>query len=414
VSANAYADGDLEVVAVNSLVGVSVGVLASVVIGYLLGRWGMKRLEDENARLTNENAQLQLQMASLKAEREAAGEKVQWVETAQQQLREAFQSLAVDVLRGNSDEFVSKASGRLEPLEKALSGLEAHLRELEQKREGAYQGLQEQLRQLAQAQQQLQSTASGLAQALKSPTVRGRWGEYELRRVVEMAGLTEHVSFEEQTSAGDGRPDMLVYLPNEGVLPVDAKTPMQAYIASVEAADEKTRADRLDEHAKAMRARVNELSQRRYAEQLKRCPDFVVMFVPNDACLSSAFSRDPALLDYAVEKRVLLVTPVTLLALLKTVAYGWQQHQVAENARRIAEQGKELHARLIKFVEHLQRTGHELDSAVRAYNEAVGSLESRLLPAAAKLKDLGAAAADLPDVEPVERQARLPSVADGG
>lgn len=393
-------------------VGVVVLVLLAVVVGYALGRMGVRRLEDERSRLNSENTRLQAEVASLRALQKGDEEKLQWVERAQTQLREAFQSLAVDVLRGNADQFIGQASQKLAPLEKALDALGVHLRELEQKREGAYQGLQEQLRQLAQAQQQLQTTATSLAQALKSPTVRGRWGEYELRRVVEMAGLTEHVSFEEQAGAGNGRPDMLVYLPNEGVLPVDAKTPMQAYLASVEAADEKTRAQKLDEHTRAMRARVNELSQRRYADELKRSPDFVAMFVPNDACLTSAFSHDPGLLDYAIERRVLLVTPVTLLALLKTVAYGWQQHQVAENARRIAEQGKELHARLLRFVEHLQRTGRELDSAVKAYNEAVGSLESRLLPAAARLKDLGAAAGDVPEVEPVERQARLPSAAD--
>ena len=223
-----------------------------------------------------------------------------------------------------------------------------------------------------------------------------------------MADLVAHVDFEEQATTGEGRPDMIVHLPNQGILPVDSKTPMLAYLEALEDGEGSTRETRLKEHATAIRGRIRELSQKRYWEQFERAPEVVVMFVPNDACLSAAFEKDPDLLEYAMQQRVLPTTPVTLLALLKTVAYGWQQHKVAENAREIAKQGRELHDRLGKFVEHFQRTGSGLDNAVKAYNEAVGSLESRLFPAARRLKEMGAASADVPLPANVDRALRTP------
>ena len=329
-----------------------------------------------------------------------------------------FQALASRSLQDNTEGFLKHAReqmGRLltevrgdwgthkeelrnlvEPLGKTMGDLDRQVQQMEQKREGAYQGLHEQLRQLGP-----------LVQALRAaPDARGRWGELQLRRVVEMADLVAHVDFEEQASTTDGRPDMIVHLPNQGILPVDSKTPMLAYLEALEDGEPAHRDGKLKEHAAAIRFRIRELSQKRYWVQFDRAPEVVVMFVPNDACLSAAFEKDPDLLEYAMQQKVLPTTPVTLLALLKTVAYGWQQHKVAENAREIAEQGRELHDRLAKFVEHFQRAGSGLDNAVRAYNEAVGSLDSRLFPAARRLKEMGAASADVVLPPAVDRAVR--------
>ena len=361
---------------------------------------------------------VELQAATLTKEREADTEKLRWVEKAEERLREVFQALASRSLQDNTDGFLKHTREQMghlltevrgdwgthkeelrnlvEPLGKSMNELDRQVQQMEQKREGAYQGLQEQLRQLGP-----------LVQALRAaPTARGRWGELQLRRVVEMADLVAHVDFEEQAVTDSGRPDMIVHLPAQGILPVDSKTPMLAYLEALEDGDAAHREAKLKEHATALRGRVRELSQKRYWEQFDRAPEVVVMFVPNDACLSAAFEKDGDLLEYAMQQKVLPTTPVTLLALLKTVAYGWQQHKMAENAREIAEQGRELHDRLGKFVEHFQRAGNGLENAVKAYNDAVGSLESRLFPAARRLKEMGAASTEVPLPATVDRAVR--------
>jgi len=388
-------------------------------------------LEQEVSGLREKNTSLSTEVAQLKRGQQADQEKIEWVNKAEEQLREAFQALAGQALQNNAGEFLRSARQQLEtvltavrgdwsthktemqklvqPLEQTLQTLDGQIRTLEQKREGAYKELGEQLRQLGQAQHQLQTSTIKLEQALKSPTVRGSWGQVQLRRVVELAGMESRVAFDEQATVEAGRPDLIVHLPNHTVLPVDAKAPMTAFLEAMEAQDEERRKERLQAHADAVRGRVKELSQKKYWEQFERAPEFVVMFVPNDTCLSAAFERDPSLLEYAFQQRVLLTTPVTLLALLKAVAYGWQQQQIAENARQIAEQGKELYDRLVKFVDHLRRTGGGLDSAVKAYNEAVGSLENRVLPAARRFKELGAITTELPEPEAIERNTREPA-----
>ena len=380
------------------------------------GRVEGLEVELKEARAANQR--VELQAATLAKEREADTEKLRWVEKAEERLREVFQALASRSLQDNTDGFLKHAReqmGRLltevrgdwgthkeelrnlvEPLGKTMTELDRQVQQMEQKREGAYQGLQEQLRQLGP-----------LVQALRAaPTARGRWGELQLRRVVELADLVAHVDFEEQATSNEGRPDMIVHLPTRGILPVDSKTPMQAYLEALEDNDGAHREAKLKEHATAVRGRIRELSQKRYWEQFDRAPEVVVMFVPNDACLSAAFEKDGDLLEYAMQQRVLPTTPVTLLALLKTVAYGWQQHKMAENAREIAEQGRELHDRLGKFVEHFQRAGSGLENAVKAYNDAVGSLESRLFPAARRLKDMGVASTEVSLPATVDRAVR--------
>jgi DNA recombination protein RmuC len=385
-------------------------------------------LENELRELRENVRAAEVRATAIEKERESAQEKLHWVEVAEQKLREVFQALAAQSLQNNSGEFLKQLreqTGRLltevrgdwgthklelrnlmEPLGKTMQGLDEQVHQMELKREGAYHGLQEQLRQLGETHQQLQSAAVGLVQALRAPSVRGRWGELQLRRVVEMAGMVAHVDFEEQAATDMGRPDMIVHLPTEGILPVDSKTPMQAYLDALDDANVERREAKLKEHAQTIRARIRELSQKRYWEQFDRSPEFVVMFIPNDACLSAAFEKDADILEFSIQQRVLPTTPVTLLALLKTVAYGWQQQTVAENARKIAEQGKELYDRLARFVDHLQRTGNGLETAIRAYNDAIGSLESRLIPSARRFKEMGAATVDIQVPNTVDRRVR--------
>lgn len=429
-------------------VGLAVGLILGMVVGFLIARlrWSERtavmqaelgtqkeRLAatekslQETDYLRGENEQLKVQIARLEEERKANKEKLQWVKGAQQQLRETFEALASQALASNADQFLKRARDQLtslltqvrgdwgthkeelknlvQPLEKTLEAMDKQVRELEQKREGAYQSLEKHLGQLGQAQTQLRDTTVTLAQALKSSTVRGRWGELQLRRVMELAGMTSHVDFDEQVTTDEGRPDVIVHLPNQGILPVDAKTPMTAYLAAIEADETEQRA-KLVAHAQAMRDRIQELGRKQYWDQFERAPEMVIMFVPSEACLSAAFEQDPALLEFGMGKHVLVTTPLTLLALLRAVAYGWQQQQITENVREIARQGQELYDRVVKFLDLFQKTGKGLEQAVEAYDSAVGSLELRLLPSARRFKELNASTKDLPEPSPVNRRTR--------
>jgi DNA recombination protein RmuC len=386
------------------------------------------RLEREIAELRQVHANASERLVELRAVAEANQERLRWVERAEQVMRESFQALAAETLKCNADSLLGRVAdqlhgvlaeargdwqaerervGRLtEPLGKALEELDREIRAVEQRREGAYQGLQEQLRQLAQAHTALQTATLSLSQALKSTATRGRWGEYQLRRIVELAGMLEHVDFSEQVAVEAGRPDLVVRLPNGGVIPVDAKAPMQAYLEAAEAA-EPGRAARLDAHVKALKQHVQQLAGKRYWEQFGRSAELTVMFVPNEAALGAAFERDPGLLDFAIQQRVLLTSPITLLGLLKAVAYGWQQHQIAESARAIAEQGRQLHERLRSFLQNFAELGKRLDSAAKYYNEASGSLERRVLPAARRLGEMGTTGEGLPEIHPIERELQV-------
>lgn len=344
-------------------------------------------------------------------------ERLAWIHTAEEQLRTSFRELAGEALERNGERFAARSAEQVEravaDVARTLDGLGGEVRALERAREGAYAGMQREIALLRDAHQRLRDTAGDLAEALRAPAARGRWGEVQLRRVVEMAGLAEHVDFVEQVTTGDGqRPDMVIQLPGDAILPVDAKAPLGAFLDAAEARDERARERCLDAHLRAVRARIAELSGRAYWRAFERAPDFVVMFVPNDAALAAAFARDPTLLDFALGRRVLPATPVTLLALLKSVAVGWQQQRVADNARTIAAQGTELFARLGTFLEHLQRLGRGLDGAVAAFNQSVGSLERRVMPAVRRLQAAGTHADPAPEVEPVERAARRLDVAE--
>jgi DNA recombination protein RmuC len=339
--------------------------------------------------LQRENGELQIRIAKLQEKVHADAEKIEWLSSAKQQMQDTFRSLAGQSLQTNTDEFMKRAEGQLiNPLQQNLLSLDGHIRELEQKREGAYKGIEEQLRNLTETHLVLHDTTSNLVGALKSPTVRGNWGEVQLRRIVELAGLSNHVDFEEQVHTQNGRPDLVVYMPNDAFLPVDAKTPMEAYLQAIEAQSEEERRKKLTSHAQAMRARARELSQKQYWNQFKAAPEFVVMFIPNDACLHAAFEQDKELLDYCLNSKVLITTPVTLLALLKSVAHGWQQRRLTENSQEIVKEGQELYGRLAKFVDHLSNVGANLGRTVNSYNDTIGSLERRLLPSARRFQEL--------------------------
>jgi len=356
----------------------------------------IQELSDSYLRLVKENAELKKDQ-----------EKIQWLEQSEARLRETFQSLASEILRFNTQDLINRSESIIKPLAENLKQLEGHIRALEQQREGSYRALDTRIKDLLQAHTELQRVTTRLQEALKSPTVRGRWGEYQLRRIVEMAGMTEHVDFQEQPVTEElNRPDLLVYLPNGGVVPVDAKAPMENYLKAVEAPDDQKN-NFLEAHAKALRNRLKELGQRKYWAQFKNSPELVVMFVPSESCLSYAFERDPGLFEFALEQRVLPATPVTLLAILKSVAFVWQQHKFEENARLIADAGRELHKHLVKLLEFFNKVGRNLDSTVRAYNDTVASLEKALLPRLRRFMELSHASQLPPDTTTIDRRVLL-------
>ncbi len=347
--------------------------------------------------------------ATLRAERD----KYAWTESAREQLQNSFKVLATTELESRSSQLKATAKeelgGVIAPLKEELGKLDRQVRELEAKREGAYSTLGEQLKGLHTLQDSLRQQTTTLAQALKSPTVRGRWGEIHLRRLVELSGMGRHVDFSEQESTDSGRPDMVIRLPEKGIVPVDSKVPLDAFLRAMETDDENARRQLMAEHARAFRNRIRELSQRAYWEQFERIPEVVVMFVPVDASLSAAFQADRDLFEYAFQNKVLVTSPIALFALLRSIAFGWQQQQVAENAEQIAAQGKTLYERVATFVGHVSGVGKSLEASVKKYNEAVGSLDTRVLPAARRLRDLGVGNAEIDAPGPVDAQPRLPA-----
>jgi len=359
--------------------------------------------------------QLEVALARVNASLQAEKEKSEWTEDTRQQLRETFKALASDELVAKSEQLKTTAKevlgGLVQPLKDELAKLDKCVRELESKREGAYSKLGEQIHLLQGLQQSLKEQTTTLAQALRAPTVRGRWGEVQLRRLVELAGMQDHVDFDEQASGESGRPDMVLRLPQGGILPIDSKVPLDAFLGAMETEDVQLRKKRLVRHAQALRARVRELSQKAYWDQFEKSPEIVVMFIPVEASLGAAFQHDPDLFEYAIQNRVLISSPVLLFALMKAVAYGWQQQQIAENAAQIAAQGKTLCERVGTFLGHLRGVGNSLESCVRKYNEAVGSLEGRLLPAARRFQEMGVVTQDVESPQHIELQPRLPSTA---
>jgi DNA recombination protein RmuC len=385
------------------------GFLAGLLIG--LAIWHRARSASQI-----EREGFKVRIATLEKEREAEMEQLKWTEQAESKMREAFAALASEALKDNSEALSRQARTNLkslvDPLKENLTSLDGYVRELESTRKGAYESLKQQLSQLDATHARLQKTTTTLSQALKSPTVRGRWGELQLRRVVEMAGMVSHVSFDEQKSTESGRPDMIAYLPNGGILPIDSKVPLKSYLAAMEETDDQRRKANLAKHAKDMRERVKELARKQYWDQFDETPDFVVMFIPNEACLGTAFENDPDLLEYAIDKKVLISSPVNLVALLRAVAYGWQQHQITKNALKIAREGQELYNRLEKFIDHLSDVGKYLKRTVEGYNRALGSLDKRLIPAVRRFQEMGLSTTQLDAPPKIEVQPTLPSASE--
>jgi len=331
----------------------------------------------------------------------------QFLALADARLMEARQAA-----QGDLDQRRQAIEQLLTPLADQLGRYEQSLRLLELERQSAYTGLSAQVKHLAESQERLQSETRNLVTALRSPATRGRWGEMQLRRVVEMAGMLEHCDFDVQvhTEGEEGklRPDMVVHLPGAKRVVVDAKVPMQAFLDATDATDESIRKTHLVSHARQLRTHVDALSKKSYWQQFDDSPEFVIAFIPGDPLLAAALEHDPTLLEHAVSSHVLLATPTTLIGLLRAVAYGWQQDALAENAREVQQIGRELYKRLATFGEHMARTGRSLSGAVDAYNKAVGSLERNVLPQARRFQELGVGGSDkdVPMLDQVDAVAR--------
>ena len=384
----------------------------------------------ETLRIELAAAQVRLESSALQD-----ADRLKLLEQSEMRLRAAFDSLAGETLRTNSELFLRlarEALGRdqvvahgalkereqaiaqlVEPLRAALERTEAQVQALERERRDAFATLRTQIETLAGGQAQLQRETRNLVTALRRPEVRGRWGELTLRRLVELAGLNEHCDFTEQLQVvgeeGALRPDLVVHMPDARDLVIDAKTPLDAYLASLEAPSEEERQQALRRHAQQVETRVRELASKSYWTQFERSPEFAVLFLPGDQFLSAALAERPELLETALGQSVIIATPSTLIALLKAVAYGWRQSAVAHNAALIRDLGQELYRRLATFNGHLGRMGQRLGSAVEAYNAAVGSLERQVLPQARRFSELGVTAdAPLAELEPIGQLVRNP------
>jgi DNA recombination protein RmuC len=398
----------------------SVGLVVGLLLGALLaGLWTAARLRTQVAVAEARCDQIQKNLQEQKA----------LLTQARQEMADAFKALSGEALKTNNQAFLDLAKTSFEtlhaeakgdlaqrqqaidhlvkPLHDSLTRYEEQIHLLERSRQSAYGGLDQHLKLLAESHQRLQQETGNLVKALRAPTVRGRWGEITLKRVAELAGMVAHCDFLEQesveTDEGRLRPDMVVQLPSGRQIVVDAKAVLSAYLEAHETQDEAQRLDRLRRHAAQVRSRMDELSAKAYWSQFPQAPEFVVLFLPGEHFLGAALEQDHALIEDGFTRRVVIATPTTLIALLRAVAYGWRQEQLSEHAQQAGRLGEELFERVLVLVKHLDDVGQALDKSVQAYNKALGSYSTRILPAARRFKELGIASEkDLPQLEPIE------------
>jgi DNA recombination protein RmuC len=384
-------------------------------------RASQKRIEDEQRLRASAEKDAESQRANLLEQRRLLDE-------AQVKFKEAFQSLAGEALTASSNQFIELAKSKFDTLQKeaegdleqrkaaiqsmvdplgtALRDLKSEVTRIESARQEAYGSLRSEVQNLVTTNRELREETGSLVNSLKQPQVKGKWGELTLLRVVELAGMVPHCDFETQlsitTEEGRLRPDLTVYLPGGTQIVVDAKVPLHAFLKAVNATNDAEYREAMMQHAALVRDHIKGLSGKEYWKQLEPTPEFVVLFVPGESFFSAALEHDHTLIEDAIEKRVVLASPTTLIALLRAIAYGWKQQSVAENAERIKDLGKELYDRAMKFAEHFSEIAKGLERANKAYNNAVASFDSRLVTSARKFREMGVGSADIPQLDPVE------------
>ncbi|MBN2064914.1 MAG: DNA recombination protein RmuC [Sedimentisphaerales bacterium] len=343
-----------------------------------------------------------------------AQEKIELLQSARQELTETFKAISADALKNNTQSFVEIAGDKMiNPMKETLSKVDLQLRELEKTRNLAYVGLAEQVKNLAEGQKLLNTETASLVQALRRPEGRGRWGEMQLQRVAELAGMLEYCDFVTQDSVRDGegklqRPDMIVKLPGDKTIVVDSKVSLDAYLSASQVADPQQKEKLMQDHARQVREHFKQLGQKSYWANYDGSPEFAVLFIPGEAFFSAALERDPQLIEYGIERNIIIATPTTLIAMLKAVAYGWRQEKVAENARRISDLGQELYERICLLASHFDKVRDGLEKAISGYNSSVGTLESRVLVSARRFNELGVnSKKELPELRQITDSAKI-------